>query len=85
MIEKSLRMENINKKLVHDLMPYLKLENQAELIAIIEKLPDTKQLRLMEFVEQLKLAKQQFNIHKITYNNETRILSVDANFHLDSF
>jgi len=78
-------MENRNKKLVFDLMPYLKLENQAELIAIIENLPDVKKVRLMEFVEQLKLAKQQFDIYKITYNNETRILSLDANFHLDSF
>lgn len=78
-------MENTNKKLLYDLMPYLKLENQAELIAIIEKLPDTKQLRLMEFVEQLKLAKQTFYFYKITFNTETKVLSVDANFHLDSF
>ena len=48
-------MENTDTKILHDLMPYLKLENQVELITIIKKLPYDKHIRLVGFVNDLKL------------------------------
>ena len=78
-------MENTDTKILHDLMPYLKLENQVELITIIKKLPYDKHIRLVGFVNDLKLSNRAFSIYKITYESKTNMLTVDANFHLDSF
>lgn len=70
---------------IFELRAYLNSEFNCELIEQLEKMPIEKVETVINFVNRLKEAKSQFSIHKIGYNPKENMVSVDANFHLDSF
>jgi hypothetical protein len=74
-----------NKQTIFELRAYLNNEFKSELIAQLENMPIEKVETVLNFVNRLKEAKSQFSIHKIEYNPKENKVSVDANFHLDSF
>ena len=75
---------DITEKIL-ELKQHLNADFRNELVVQLNKMPISKVEAVLGFVERLKLAGSQFSVNKIVYHEKENKVSVDANFHLDSF
>ena len=70
---------------IFELKQHLNADFRNELVEQLNKMPINKLDSVLGFVERLKQAGSQFSVNKIVYHEKENKVSVDANFHLDSF
>lgn len=70
---------------IFELKQHLNADFREELVEQLNKMPLTKVNAVLGFVERLRLVGSSFSIYKIVYDKADDKVSVDANFHLDSF
>ncbi len=68
-----------------ELKQHLNADFREQLVEQLNKMPINKVDAVLGFVESLRLVGSNFSIYKIVYSKADDKVSVDANFHLDSF
>ncbi len=68
-----------------ELKQHLDADFKEKLVEQLNKMPINKLDAVLGFVDRLKQAGSQFSVNKIVYHEKENKVSVDANFHLDSF
>ena len=68
-----------------ELKQHLDADFREQLVEQLNKMPINKVDAVLGFVDRLKQAGSQFSVNKIVYHEKENKVSVDANFHLDSF